>query len=98
LRLSGTVLSGGKSNTRERVENDFYATPINATLSLLDHEPLSGKILEPACGQGHIIKAILLRYPKEKIIHGSDIVRRTDIFNLFSSPGGVALLTQKLIS
>jgi len=93
LSLSGTVLSGGKSATRDRVEDDFYATPVDAVFALLDREPLYGSLLEPACGSGHIIKAVKLFYPDMKI-HGSDIVRRNDVFNLFSSGGGRLFLKQ----
>jgi hypothetical protein len=52
-------------------------------LALLDHEVLNGNTLEPACGQGHIIRAVKMRYPEAEI-HGSDLVQRDDIFSLFS--------------
>jgi methylase of polypeptide subunit release factors len=81
LTLSGAVLSGGKSETRIRAENDFYATPVSATISLLAREQFIGRILEPACGQGHIIKAIKTWNPTADV-QGTDLVRRADIFNL----------------
>jgi methylase of polypeptide subunit release factors len=81
LSLSGTVLSGGKSETGIRVENDFHATPIPATIALLKYEQFTGRILEPVCGQGHIIKAIKQWNPAVDV-YGVDIVQRADIFNL----------------
>ena len=38
------------STTRNRVEDDFYATPEVAVRAILDKENLSGSILEPAAG------------------------------------------------
>lgn len=87
MSLSGTVLSGGKSDTRNRAGNDFYATPIPATISLLAREEFTGRILEPACGQGHIIKAIKQWNPAADVC-GIDIVRRADIFDLGSMGEG----------
>ena len=51
--LTGTSLSG-MSVSRERVENDYYATPPESTIALLEREKFSGDILEPCCGEGHI--------------------------------------------
>lgn len=50
--LSGTSLAG-MSPTRSRVENDYYATPFEATEAILSREELHGSILEPAAGEGH---------------------------------------------
>ena len=55
--LTGTSLSG-TSMSRERVENDYYATPPESTIALLGREKFSGDILEPCCGQGHISEAL----------------------------------------
>ena len=55
--LTGTSLSGS-STTRERVENDFYATPPESTVALLEREVFEGEILEPACGAGHISEVL----------------------------------------
>lgn len=51
----------GMSITRERIQNDFYATPENSTKALLAVESIMYPALEPACGQGHISK--LLKHP-----------------------------------
>lgn len=71
--LSGTSLAG-MSPTRSRVENDYYATPFEATEAILSREELHGSILEPAAGEGHIstVKLSLLIWFREMI--GSDVV------------------------
>lgn len=51
--LSGTSLSG-TSTTRKRIENDYYATPEESTIALLERESFTGSVLEPCCGGGHI--------------------------------------------
>lgn len=49
----------GVENTSLRQKDDFYPTPPEATLSLLDHEQFAGAIWEPACGDGAISKLLL---------------------------------------
>ena len=71
--LSGTSLAGS-STTRERVCNDYYATPPSATTSLLDNFSFAGSFLEPCVGQGHIAKIITKRYGVNVL--GIDIVNR----------------------
>lgn len=70
--LTGTNLSG-TSMSRERVENDYYATPPESTIALLGREKFSGDILEPCCGQGHISE-VLKDYGYEVI--SNDLVDR----------------------
>lgn len=48
----------GMSTTRDRVENDFYATPIESTKALLEVEEIIYPAWEPACGEGHISKLL----------------------------------------
>ena len=55
--LTGTSLSG-TSVSRERVENDYYATPPESTIDLLEREKFFGDILEPCCGEGHISEVL----------------------------------------
>ena len=76
--LSGTSLAG-MSPTRSRVENDYYATPFEATEAILSREELHGSILEPAAGEGHISKVLREHYPNSQLIWfremiGSDVV------------------------
>lgn len=72
---------GGASKTRQRVENDFYATPFKTTEAILNKEVLLGSILEPACGEGHIVKVLKEYYPFSEIV-ATDLIKRKDIFNL----------------
>ena len=72
--LSGTSLAG-MSTIRERVEDDYYATPNSATEMLLDNVKFIGNFLEPCVGGGHIAEVIKTYYPNE-CIYGSDIVDR----------------------
>lgn len=84
--LSGTSLAG-MSPTRSRVENDFYATPFEATEAILNRERLCGSILEPAAGEGHISKVLREYYPNSQII-STDLVQRDDKFGCGIVGGG----------
>ena len=63
----------GTSTTRDRVENDYYATPPESTLKLLEVEEFKGNVLEPCCGEGHISEVL-----KEKgfEVSSNDLVNR----------------------
>ena len=63
------------STTRDRVADDYYATPPEATRAILDKEVLEGNILEPSCGEGHISEIIKEYYPDSDIV-SSDLVDR----------------------
>lgn len=73
--LKGTNLAG-TSTTRDRVENDYYATAYESTISLMDVEEFIGNsFLEPCVGGGHIAEVIKKYYPNSKI-YGCDLVNR----------------------
>jgi len=72
--LSGANLAG-MSETRDRVKDDYYATPPEATKSILDQEILDGDILECACGEGHISEVIKAYYPNSDVM-STDLVNR----------------------
>ena len=55
--LTGTSLSG-TSTTRDRIKDDYYATPQESTFKLLEVEDFKGNILEPCCGEGHISEVL----------------------------------------
>ena len=55
--LTGTSLAG-TSVSRDRVQEDYYATPPESTQSLLDLEKFEGNVLEPCCGEGHISEVL----------------------------------------
>jgi hypothetical protein len=95
MSLTGSTLAGD-AGRRERVAYDFYATPILATLALLKRESFDGKILEPACGQGHIMQAVHLHGDPGSTIYGTDVIQREDIFNL-GVLGGVDFLNTEYV-
>lgn len=65
----------GMSTTRNRIENDFYATPEESVFAILDKEDIYGDILEPACGDGAISKLVEYIYPDCKVT-SNDLVYR----------------------
>lgn len=71
--LKGTNLAG-MSTTRERVEDDYYATPYEATRMLLDNVDFKGGFLEPCVGGGHIAN-VIKEYSNSEVF-GSDLVDR----------------------
>lgn len=81
MSLTGTKLVGDNPE-RGRVENDYYATPFNATEALLNAlnecgEALSSDtILEPSAGEGHIVKVLKDFYPYNEIV-ANDIAYRS---------------------
>lgn len=81
MSLTGTKLVGDNPE-RGRVENDYYATPFNATEALLNAlnecgETLSSDtILEPSAGEGHIVKVLKDFYPYNEIV-ANDIAYRS---------------------
>lgn len=74
-----TIVKGhslaGMSTTRERVKDDFYATPPESTVAILKEVALKGSIWEPACGQGHMSEVIKEFYPNSKV-YSTDLVDR----------------------
>ena len=69
--LSGGRLAGGNP-IRGRVDNDFYATPPEATEALFNKEKFDGTIWEPACGNGMMAKVIM----KYNYVIASDLIDR----------------------
>lgn len=90
--LAGTNLAG-MSTTRDRVDNDFYATPRNAIEAILNEVKLDGSILEPAAGQGHISKVLKEYYPYSEIV-STDLIQREERFGI-PIQGGVDFLTHE---
>lgn len=74
VSLSGSSLVGG-TPVRGRVENDYYATPPESTQVLLNVLELSGSILEPACGEGHISEVLKENYPEAEVV-STDLIDR----------------------
>jgi hypothetical protein len=45
-------------NHKDRETDDFYATPPEEVINILQYEDLQGIVLEPCCGKGHIVQGI----------------------------------------
>jgi predicted RNA methylase len=89
--LQGTNLAG-MSTTRDRVDNDFYATPFTAVEAILNEiKLLDSTILEPAAGQGHISKVLKEYYPYNEIV-STDLIQREEKFGV-PIQGGIDFLT-----
>lgn len=58
-RKRGSRINGGNSATGRRA-SDFYPTPPEATMALLQflNLPPGTRVWEPACGQGHIVRVL----------------------------------------
>ncbi len=73
--LTAAKLAGSNSS-RGRIENDYYATPYNATKAILDELDLGNDtILEPSAGEGHIVKVLREYYPNNEIV-ANDLIDR----------------------
>lgn len=68
-----------------RAADDFYATPRSAIEQLLDVEPFTGPVWEPACGNGAISKVLQER--------GHEVVS-TDLVDRGYGQGGTDFLLQ----
>ncbi len=70
---STTLQYIGNNKHDDRIENDFYATPIEAVEALLKYEEFKGKIWEPACGLGAISKPFIKAGYE---VYSSDLIDR----------------------
>lgn len=61
----------GTSEKRDRVENDYYATPESSTKALLAVEEIPYPVWEPACGEGHIAKLLA-----PGMVYATDLIDR----------------------
>ncbi len=53
---------------KDRPQGDYYCTPPEEVQNILEFERLTGPILEPCCGGGHIAGVVKQIYPKETVI------------------------------
>lgn len=80
-KLTAAKLAGSDPS-RGRIENDYYATPPIATEAILNKIDLSDdSILEPAAGEGHIVKVLKERYPYNEII-ANDLIERPSRYGI----------------
>ena len=63
----------GHNSDNNRVRNDFYPTPPEATYKLLEKEKLTDKIYECACGDGAMSKVLI---EKGYDVYSSDLIDR----------------------
>jgi hypothetical protein len=73
MPLKSNAIAGANQGNRE--QNDFYPTPDNATIALLEKEIFEGSIYEPACGDGAISKILKTTYPTQKV-YSTDLIDR----------------------
>ena len=81
----------GMSADRDRVENDYYATPTESTKALLSVEEIIYPAWEPACGEGHIAR--LLKDP----LFGMEVVIATDLIDRGYGKGGIDFLNTSAV-
>ena len=74
--MKGRALAGA-SESFERVEHDFYATPPESLEKFLDLFDLSEckTFYEPCCGMGHLSKVLKRRFKNSKV-YSSDLIDR----------------------
>jgi ParB-like nuclease domain len=98
IQLEETLGSDGKFRPKRLFQNppeqrrplDFYPTPPHATQALLDRERFTGLILEPACGDGAIVRVLKKHgcaLEATDILDGQDFFARTDkAANIITNP------------
>ena len=59
MKKSNALAYVGFNQKNNRVKNDFYPTPFEATQSLLDRQKFDGEIWECACGDGSMSKVLI---------------------------------------
>lgn len=75
-KIVATNMIGGNPK-RERLSTDFYPTPPEVTIALLDYLqlPKRTRIWEPACGRGHMVDVMRSQGYK---VTGTDLQTGTD--------------------
>ena len=88
--MIGSKLAGGNPRLG-RVENDYYATAPETTKLFLNtfKEDLGENILEPACGEGHLVEVLKEYFPNSNITS-------TDLINRGYGVGGIVDFEKKL--
>lgn len=86
------LYAGYDKNNKEREALDYYATPPQEVTNILNKLglDLKGKnVLDPGCGEGHLLKGVL-DYEREAYAFGTDIKDRTgEITNLLKERDNV---------
>ena len=96
----------GHNFNNDRIENDFYATPLDAIEDLIKYEKFDGKIWECSCGDGAIsdplIKAGYDVYSSDLIDRGygevKDFLTTNDkVDNIITNPPFETKIKQKIL-
>ena len=85
----------GMSTERDRVDDDYYATPPSATKVFLESFGLNDckTILEPACGEGHISKEIEKHFTSLGYSVGTEVeIDSTDLVDRGYGKGDIDFL------
>ncbi len=81
--MDGTILAN--ASAIDRNSTDFYPTPANVTIALINHLGLRGAtVWEPACGAGHMAEAL---------VKAGNTVLATELHHQGYGFGGVDFLT-----
>lgn len=83
-REKNYVTRTATADTPNRDVHDFYPTPAVAVRAILDAEPLTGDVWEPACGDGAISRELISRGHR---------VASTDLYDHGYGSHGVDFLT-----
>ena len=59
MKKASALAYVGYNSKNNRVKNDFYPTPFEATQSLLDRQKFNGEIWECGCGDGSMSKVLI---------------------------------------
>jgi len=67
------TLNASNHSEKDRAQQDYYASPPHTILDLFAVEVFSQSVWEPACGEGHLSKAM---ETTGKIVYSTDIIDR----------------------
>ena len=73
MKTSSALAYVGHNAKGDREKDDFYPTPPEATMALMDRETFNGNIWECACGNGAMSKVIIY---KGYEVYSSDLIDR----------------------
>ena len=59
MKTQNALAYVGHNSNKNRVKNDFYPTPPEATQALLDREKFTGNVYECACGNGALSEVLI---------------------------------------
>ena len=73
MKTSSALAYVGHNSKGDREKDDFYPTPPEATMALMDRETFDGNIWECACGNGAMSKVMIDKGYK---VYSSDLIDR----------------------